>query len=232
MSTEYVAAVQSIWGHLARVAAPHSDALRQRRRQLVTTDVYGVEKTDAWKREKRHFIERVLLPADGTEHLFKHMLSISNKSASEEMEWLLSVADEQVETTAISGDGAGEHRQSSTPQEFEELCARCLRDAGWEVRRKGGTGDQGVDVIATAHGFKLVLQCKMYSSPVGNTAVQEVFSGMRHEAADWAAVVTNASYTQSAIELSTTTGVLLLHIGELRALSFDVLLDKTHGKSK
>ena len=77
MSTEYVAAVQSIWGHLARVAAPHSDALRQRRRQLVTTDVYGVEKTDAWKREKRHFIERVLLPADGTEHLFKHMLSIT-----------------------------------------------------------------------------------------------------------------------------------------------------------
>ena len=40
----------------------------------------------------------------------------------------------------------------------------------------------------------------------------------RHQRADFAAVVSNASYTKSARQLATTTGVLLLHHEELATL--------------
>ena len=234
MSREYVNAVQAVWEHMARAAAEHTSALQQRRRQLVTTDAYGLEVTNSWEREKRYFIEKVLLPSERTELLFKQMLELSTKTAKEELDWLFYSAGEQVEAaskpSAQSLDDGTTSSPQTTPRDFEELCAQRLRAAGWEVRRKGGTGDQGVDLVATAHGFTFVLQCKMYASSVGNAAVQEVYSGMRHEGADWAAVVTNAAYTQAAKELSETTGVLLLHIGELTELSFDTMLERHYRK--
>jgi restriction system protein len=77
------------------------------------------------------------------------------------------------------------------------------------------TGDQGVDVIAMKNGMRVVLQCKKYSSPVGNKAVQEIVAGKIHEQAHHAAVVTNNTFTSSALQLASTNGVKLLHVTEL-----------------
>jgi restriction system protein len=81
------------------------------------------------------------------------------------------------------------------------------------------SGDQGVDVVANLAGLKVVLQCKKYSQPVGNAAVQEVIAGKAFEQAHAAAVVTNATFTPSAKQLATTTGVHLLHYSELSQFS-------------
>lgn len=57
---------------------------------------------------------------------------------------------------------------------FEYKCARMLRRKGFhhvEVTKK--SGDQGVDIIAYKHFSKYAVQCKYYSYPVGNKAVQE-----------------------------------------------------------
>ncbi|MDP2805372.1 MAG: restriction endonuclease [Gallionellaceae bacterium] len=77
------------------------------------------------------------------------------------------------------------------------------------------SGDQGIDVVASLGNVKAVFQCKKYSQPVGNAAVQEIFAGKQHEQAHVAAVVSNATYTPSAKQLATTTGVHLLHFSEL-----------------
>jgi len=77
------------------------------------------------------------------------------------------------------------------------------------------SGDQGIDVIATRDNVKAVLQCKKYSQPVGNAAVQEIIAGKQFEQADIAAVVSNNSYTQSAKQLANAAGVHLLHYAEL-----------------
>lgn len=61
---------------------------------------------------------------------------------------------------------------------FEYKCARMLRRKGFhhvEVTKK--SGDQGVDIIAYKHFSKYAVQCKYYSYPVGNKAVQEVYAG-------------------------------------------------------
>src|ERR1700730_11505635 len=68
----------------------------------------------------------------------------------------------------------------------------------------GSLRDQGVDVVAEKNGIRLVLQCKLYSRPVGNKAVQEAAAARAHEAADYGVVVSNNRYTQDAQQLAST----------------------------
>lgn len=100
----------------------------------------------------------------------------------------------------------------------EEFCSEILRKAGWQTRLTKTTGDQGTDIVAEIAGHRVILQCKFYTSPVGNKAVQEAVAARLHERAEKAVVVSNASYTKAARQLATTTGVLLLHHDELETL--------------
>jgi restriction system protein len=93
--------------------------------------------------------------------------------------------------------------------------SEALRRAGWDARLTTITGDQGTDIIAERDGKRVVVQCKFYSKPVGNKAVQEVAAAKQHERADQAVVVSNAAYTKAARQLAGTTGVFLLHHDDL-----------------
>jgi restriction system protein len=59
------------------------------------------------------------------------------------------------------------------------------------------------------------VQCKYYSSPVGNKAVQEVYSAKDVYDAEQAWVVTNHSYTPAAKVAAKKLGVLLIHHDEI-----------------
>jgi HJR/Mrr/RecB family endonuclease len=73
-------------------------------------------------------------------------------------------------------------------------------------------------VIAEMRGKRVVIQCKRYTSSIGNSAVQEAFAGKSFESADHAAVVSNAEFTRGARQLADTTHVILLHHDELSKL--------------
>lgn len=94
--------------------------------------------------------------------------------------------------------------------EFEGWVATNLKKFGWEAEATQGSGDQGLDVIASKNGCKVGIQCKLYSSNVGNKAVQEINAAKAHFNLDKGAVLTNAGYTKSARELAKTCDVLLL----------------------
>ena len=94
--------------------------------------------------------------------------------------------------------------------EFEGWVATNLKKFGWEAKATQGSGDQGLDVIATKNGCKVGVQCKLYSSNVGNKAVQEINAAKAHFNLDKVAVLTNAGYTKSARELAMTCDVQLL----------------------
>ena len=106
-------------------------------------------------------------------------------------------------------------RDDISPLEFERRCADYLKLSGWAADTTAGSGDQGVDVIAEKRGVRVVLQCKLYSRPVGNKAVQEALAGKMYAGATCAAVVTNARFTPSACNLADRTGVMLLHYTDL-----------------
>lgn len=94
--------------------------------------------------------------------------------------------------------------------EFEVFCAALLERNGFsDVEVTKGSGDQGIDVLATKDLVKYGFQCKCYSSDVGNKAVQEAFAGKTYYGCHVAVVLTNRYFTPAAKELAAQTGVVL-----------------------
>ena len=95
--------------------------------------------------------------------------------------------------------------------EFEEYVANLYRKLGYtieEVTKK--SGDQGADVIAYKDNVKYVIQVKFYNNPVGNKAVQEVVGAIGMYQANKGIVVTNSTFTSSAIELAQANNIELV----------------------
>ncbi len=105
-----------------------------------------------------------------------------------------------------------------SPEEFERYCASVLRERKWDARVTPASGDQGVDIVADKRGLRIVLQCKKYSKPVGNRAVQEIVAGIAHRDAQRGVVVATSGYTASAVKLAASNEVLLLHHSELHRI--------------
>lgn len=94
--------------------------------------------------------------------------------------------------------------------EFESYCADLLRKNGFvNVSVTPGSGDQGVDVIAEKEGVRYAVQCKCYSSALGNTPVQEVCAGKSMYNCHVGVVMTNNYFTAGAKQLAEKNGILL-----------------------
>ncbi len=104
--------------------------------------------------------------------------------------------------------------------EYEQLCGQILRDTGWRISYTKGSNDQGADIIAKLGSITACIQCKRRSSTVGNSAVQEAFASKTFYKATHAIVVSNSTYTKSAMELAQRTNVSLLHTKDLYSLHF------------
>ena len=93
---------------------------------------------------------------------------------------------------------------------FEHYCAELLARNGYDnVEVTKGSGDQGLDILAYKDGIKYGIQCKCYSSDIGNKAVQEAFAGRTFYNCHVAVVLTNQHFTKSAKELAKSNQVLL-----------------------
>lgn len=94
--------------------------------------------------------------------------------------------------------------------EFEQFCAKILAFNGFRnIKLTQGSGDQGIDILAIKDDIKYGIQCKCYSSDIGNKAVQEAFSGKTYYDCHIAVVLTNRYFTPSAKELAKKNGVVL-----------------------
>lgn len=97
-----------------------------------------------------------------------------------------------------------------TGEDFEVFVSQILKKIGfYNIQLTKGSGDQGVDILAEKDGIKYAIQCKRYSQPVGNKAVQEVFAGKTFYRCHVGAVVTNNYFTQSAKDLARENGIVL-----------------------
>lgn len=103
--------------------------------------------------------------------------------------------------------------------DFEHWCAAQLEKQGWRTKVSSASGDQGVDVEAWKGNFFVVVQCKRYSKPIGNSAVQEVFAGRQHRFADAAAIIGTGAFTRSAKELAKATNVEMFDVSEIAYFS-------------
>lgn len=102
------------------------------------------------------------------------------------------------------------HMDQMDGHTFEYWCANLLRSLGYHnVTVTRGSGDQGVDIVATLDGERWAFQCKRYSSNLGNKPVQEVYTGMAMYNCSVGVVMTNQSFTNGAIDLARRTGIHL-----------------------
>ena len=87
------------------------------------------------------------------------------------------------------------------------------------IQKRGGSGEQGVDVIAfDKNGKKIIIQCKHYSKKVENSAIQEIFGAKNLYQADHCVVVTNQFFTKPARELAKSNNVELIDRDKLFSL--------------
>lgn len=101
------------------------------------------------------------------------------------------------------------------PYKYEEYIKALLMNEGFNAKRTKGSGDFGVDVIASRKGVTYAIQCKLYNHTVGAKAVQEIAVGRIHYGTDFAIVVSDNSYTNAAKSLAQSTGVILAHHNDL-----------------
>jgi HJR/Mrr/RecB family endonuclease len=207
--TYLTAPQKSLQQKLSTVLTQHIDALTTRRAQLVHRDAYGNQQMKHWNAEIDHFLNSVLLPTLSS----REAGALSRRKAD-----LAFYIEQEVVRYALSNPPMQEFSDAMSPSQYEVYCAEELKRYGWNAAVTKGSRDQGVDVVATKLGIRIVLQCKLYSQPVGNKAVQEVVAARNFVRARFGIVVSNNSYTTPAHTLAAANGVYLIHHRELAGL--------------
>lgn len=102
---------------------------------------------------------------------------------------------------------------------FERWCTQLLRKMGYsEVEVTKASGDQGVDITAVKDEIRYAIQCKCYSSDLGNHPVQEVHAGKSLYGCHVGVVMTNRYFTSGAKELAKATGILLWDRDKIKSI--------------
>ncbi|MEU2428155.1 restriction endonuclease [Streptomyces sp. NPDC007861] len=102
-----------------------------------------------------------------------------------------------------------------TGTEFEELVASlCRRDGCSEVRRVGGSHDNGADVVGRLpDGRTMVIQCKRYapSSTIASRELRDLLGAKVHFQADVAVFVTTTRFSRPSEKFAVEHGILAVH---------------------
>ena len=183
----------------------HIDPLTRQRMQLVRSDAYGKVLLDKWNKEVEYFI---------THHITPVLTAAEHSALRDQGVPIARMVSERVEAAAKTKPLFEAFSDKLTPTNFEIFCAEQLRSSGWNASVTRQSRDQGVDVIAEKSGIRVVLQCKLYSNPVGNKAVQEIVAG-RGTSKHTTEPSSQTIGTPQRRTLASTNGVLLLHHSDL-----------------
>ena len=104
------------------------------------------------------------------------------------------------------------------PFNFELLLGTIFGAQGYMIEETPKSGDQGADVLLERAGERTVVQAKLYGHPVSNSAVQEAVAAKRLYGCHYATVVTNSTFTVSAVALAESNRVKLIDREELSEL--------------
>ncbi|XYQ53239.1 restriction endonuclease [Pectobacterium carotovorum] len=190
--------------HFSNHIEKHLPVLSRKKKTLIYKDDYGNIITERWDNELTYFIKKLDYYPLSTEYYMG--------LTTDQQRYLVNNA---IDEYALDNEVKTSYKDSMNPYEYEHFCAEILNDNGWSARVTQASGDQGVDVIAEKNGVSVAIQCKKYSSPIGNGAVQEVVAGKAFYGASVAVVVTNNTYTASARTLANSQDVYLLHHDQL-----------------
>ncbi len=102
--------------------------------------------------------------------------------------------------------------------EFESFIKILFEKMGYEAHKTKDSGDQGADVIVDKFGQKSAVQAKRWDNKVNNKAIQEITAAIKYYNADEGIVITNNTFTISAIELAKSNNIKLIDREKLENL--------------
>lgn len=96
--------------------------------------------------------------------------------------------------------------EDMTGTEFENLIEKLLIKMGLEVETTKVSGDGGIDLIArskdTFFSGRYIVQCKRWSSSIGEPVIRDLYGAVTHERANKGILITNSNFTTSAINFA------------------------------
>lgn len=106
-----------------------------------------------------------------------------------------------------------------TGEQFELFCADIITKNGfYNVTTTKASGDHGIDILAEKDDITYAIQCKCYSSNVGNSAIQQAHTGKTLYHKDVAVVMTNQYFTKQAKEEAEQLSVKLWDRDKINSL--------------
>lgn len=199
--------------HLTAQMSQHEAALVSCFRQSISRDAFGNPNENKWHKHIETFLSTQIVPDVADYSTWRS--SRAGREAAGTVDRFTRQKDElKRRKNPLS---AMEVHQIS-PLEYEQVCADILRKHGWNAQVTQSSRDHGADVIAEKQGARVVVQCKRYSQPVGNKAVQEVYSALQLYAGDVACVVAPSGFTPQAQREANGLAIKLLHHSELEGL--------------
>ena len=190
------------------VVSEHLETLIAKRIHLISIDDYGISDVTKWNKEVAFFFNNIVLPHFADDEQLQ--LSVNNDEINSLILQFIEAPVIQNVPKYKKDEWMSGFTTGISPRDFEHWCASALSSRGWVTKATPASGDQGADVIAERDGQRAVIQCKLYTAPVGNKAVQEVFAAKSYYNGTIAAVISTSGYTSSAKTLAASTGVLLL----------------------
>lgn len=176
------------------------DALPSEQREMFANSSLGSYKASAPIYNNKKLFKKVSSLLYDTHETVKRNLRYGNNVDTEDIEYFKNT-ENLFKKNAF---------KNMTGHDFEKYCAHLLSLNGFtSISVTRDSGDQGIDIIAYKGDVKYGIQCKLYSSHVGNSAVQEAYSGKDFYKCQIGAVLTNNDFTDSARELADSLGVLL-----------------------
>ena len=103
-----------------------------------------------------------------------------------------------------------------TPDAFERLAQRLLREAGFtKVEGRGKSGDGGIDGVGVLRvnlvSFQVYFQCKRWKGSVGSKEIRD-FRGALQGRADKGLFITTGHFTSQASEEATRDGAIAIDL--------------------
>jgi len=106
--------------------------------------------------------------------------------------------------------------------EFESLIEQLVRKMGFIIEERKLTADGGVDILAVSSTpifeGKYVIQCKRYSSSVGEPILRDLYGVVHSLNANKGILITTSNFTKSAINFAKNKQIELIDGGKLQVL--------------
>lgn len=106
--------------------------------------------------------------------------------------------------------------------EFENICQQLIEKMGFSVETTKASGDGGIDLIANNYepilSGRYIIQCKRYSSSVGEPIIRDLYGVITSERANKGILMTTGYFTKSAVSFAEGKQIELIDGAKLNGL--------------